>query len=195
MNTVIHPEDRTTTFLKPIYEQVNDKVVVEKDTTPQEIETLLLGSDRVLMMGHGSPRGLFSVGLFNKARHDELIRESSNWIGRYGYAISDATVELLKDKPENIYIWCNANRFVEEHELKGFYSGMFISEVGEAHFCGLKGVTQQTVDESNDTFSAIVGKYINSPVAELYEKVMEEYGVLAETNPVAKYNHDRLYLR
>jgi hypothetical protein len=77
--------------------------------------------------------------------------------------------------------------------LKGFYSGMFISEVGEALYCGLPGTQQDEVDESNYGFVNIIGKYINEDKNVIYENVMKEYGIIAEENPVALYNHNRLY--
>ena len=178
-NVVIHPEDKSTDFLSPIYKMATSKRVFRKDNTLVEVIKQVSRSDRVLMMGHGCPSGLFSINHFKGA--GSLI-------------VSDQEVELLKDKPESVYIWCNADKFVQKHDLHGFYSGMFISEVGEANYCGVQA-NQEMVDESNNTFSKIVGKYIHLTVAELYEKVKEEYGVLAESNPVARYNHERLYLR
>jgi hypothetical protein len=77
--------------------------------------------------------------------------------------------------------------------LKGFYSGMFISEVGEALYCGLPGTQQDEVDESNYGFVNIIGKYINEDKNVIYENVIREYGIIAEENPVALYNHNRLY--
>jgi len=184
-NLIIHPEDNSTTFLKPIYKQASNQNVIERDANPEQIAEAIGRSDRIMMMGHGSPAGLFSVRMFSG-----VGRGRWSWL-----AIGKNETELLKASDQNIYIWCNANKFVEAHDLKGFYSGMFISEVGEARFCGVNEATQEMVNESNDTFSAIVGKYINLHVAELYENVMEEYGELAKTNPVARYNHQRLYLR
>ena len=70
---------------------------------------------------------------------------------------------------------------------------MFISEVGEALYCGLPGTQQDEVDESNYGFVNIVGKYINEDKNVIYENVMKEYGIIAEENPVALYNHNRLY--
>ena len=179
-NVVIHPEDKSTNFLRPIYKGATSKRVFRKDSSLDEIIEKMKTSERVMMMGHGCPSGLFNVGKF---------------FGTNGLIISRNDVELLKDKTENIYIWCNADKFVIPHDLHGFYSGMFVSEVGEGHYCGVKGVTQKIVDESNHAFSKIVGKYIQLPVAELYKKVVKEYGELAKTNPVAKYNHERLYVR
>jgi hypothetical protein len=93
-----------------------------------------------------------------------------------------------------VFIWCNADKFVNRHELKGFYSGMFISEVSEASFCGLPDTLQSVVDESNNQFATIVGKVINEPLREAYNNIKQQYKVLAEGNPVAQYNYERLYL-
>jgi hypothetical protein len=181
-NLIIHPKDETTTFLDPIYKQAQNKTVLQKDITEDKVSELINKSDRVMMMGHGCPSGLFSKGIFGRG------------YGKRWLAVCKDEVELLKDKSENIYIWCNADKFVEYYNLHGFYSGMFISEIGEARYCGVEA-TQEQVDESNNTFSEIVGKYINLPIKELYEKVMKEYRELAKTNPIAKYNHERLYYR
>ncbi len=52
---------------------------------------------------------------------------------------------------------------------------------------------RKMIDEFNDAFSGIVSKYINEPADIIYNKVLQEYGVLAEKNPVAMYNYQRLY--
>jgi hypothetical protein len=188
-NLVIHPYDKSTDFLKPIYGNVKNPIVISKDSSPEQIDDLLKTSDRVMMMGHGYPRGLFSMGLFN-IRRIASAKTRLKWD-----AINITDADMLRGQTENVYIWCHADKFVEENDLHGFYSGMFVSEVGEAMYCGLGEVTQEMVNESNNMFSEIVGRYIDLPKEELYEKVMEEYGLLAETNPVAKYNHERLYIR
>jgi hypothetical protein len=71
---------------------------------------------------------------------------------------------------------------------------MFISEVGEAHYCGLPGTKQEVVDESNYGFCNILSNYINESEKTIFDKVKNEYGLIAENNPVALYNHNRLYL-
>jgi hypothetical protein len=100
---------------------------------------------------------------------------------------------LLSQKKDNVYIWCNADQFVKRHELGGFYSGMFISEVGEASYCGLPGTSQDIVDESNFSFCHILSEYINENKNVIYDNVRMKYGLIAENNPVALYNHKRLY--
>ncbi len=175
---VIHPTDPSTDFLKPIYENATDATVVNGGLNSAQIAQLILEHDRIVMLGHGSPLGLFSVGQFDIPR---------------GYVIDSSTVSLLQDK-ECIAIWCNANQFMKVHELKGFYSGMFISEVGEAHYCGLPGTSQEKVDESNHYFAKLVGEVINEPINKIYEHVSQQYELIIESNQVADYNWERLYL-
>jgi hypothetical protein len=100
---------------------------------------------------------------------------------------------LLQNK-ECIFIWCNADKFVETYNLKGLYSGMFISEVGEANYCDLPGTSQDTVTESNEFFAIELGSVSERSLDEMYEHIRYTYGMLAEGNAVAEYNHNRLYL-
>jgi hypothetical protein len=130
------------------------------------------------MLGHGSPEGLFSVGQFKT--NNSLIIDTS-------------IVSLLSEKEENIYIWCHANKFVERYNLKGFYTGMFISEFLEVVYCQLPLVEDDIIDESNNAFSSIVSKYINKSKSVIYKKVLEEYQIIANKNLVAAYNIERLF--
>lgn len=180
---VIHPNDRSTDFLTPIYMNLKsfpdfeDVTIIRGGMIKSEVDRAILEHDRIMMMGHGSPQGLFSIGQF----------------GAQGFIINYSTVPLLKDK-ECIFIWCNADQFVKTHNLKGLYSGMFISEVSEANYCGLPGTPQDIVDESNDVFAKELGLVAERSLSEMYECIKNSYGILAEDNPVAKYNHNRLYL-
>ena len=179
---VIHPQDKSTVFLKGIYELIpeEDKTVLVTGATDKEIRELIQSHDRVMMMGHGSPHGLFSVGGFK---------------GKSPYLINKTHVELLNEKEDNVFIWCNADMFVTFYDLKGFYTGMFISEVGEAYYCGLPGTSQDLVEESNYGFTNILKNFVNEGKDVTYENVKREYGLLAENNPVAYYNYLRLYKR
>jgi hypothetical protein len=178
---IIHPKDRTTDFLKPIYENIPNATVLTEGLKSDVIE-LIKEHDRIIMMGHGSPWGLFGVGRFREGNYYS------------SYVIDNETVHALLPKKQNVFIWCNADKFVNRHELKGFYSGMFISEVSEATYCDLPGIPQSVVDESNNQFATIVGKVINEPLREAYKGIRQQYKVLAEGNPVAQYNYERLYL-
>jgi len=175
---VIHPEDRSTDFLCPIYENVPNKTVIRGGITKFELLKLIEQHDRIMMMGHGSPNGLFN--------------RDFPYSGYY--IIDEQIVPLIKEKTDTVFIWCNADQFVKGHNLKGFFSGMFVSEVEEAHYMRVPNPTQSMVDESNNTFSEIVSRHINKEIKVMYEQVKQEYGVLTDSNPVASYNHKRIYL-
>jgi hypothetical protein len=177
-NLIIHPTDRSTDFLKPIYANITDATIMNGGVSKDQVAKAINEHDRIIMLGHGSPYGLFSIGQF---------------AGENGYVIDESMVPLLLDK-ECISIWCNADQFMNRHQLYGFYSGMFISEVGEATYCGLPGTEQETVTASNDYFAELLGEVINEPLSVIHEHVIDNYGLLTEDNPVALYNHNRLYL-
>jgi len=173
-NLFIHMADESTNFLAEIYRGVPGKVIRD-DTSVEEMNQLIAEHDRVVMMGHGSPSGLFGV-------------KTSSVIGV-------RNVEALKNK-DNIYIWCHASAFVRNYNLKGFSTGMFISEVGEAIYCGIKesSILQEKVTNSNDTFASLVREYIEQPTAEIYDHVGSYYNSRYHDHPVVAYNSSRLVL-
>jgi hypothetical protein len=79
---IIHPKDPTTRFLCGIYDTIPNKTVIDSGITKDHLRKHIQDHDRILMMGHGSPAGLFGVGQFNT----EDI-----------YIIDDSMVELLTD--------------------------------------------------------------------------------------------------
>jgi len=176
---VIHPKDRSTDFLKPIYSSISNKTVICGCISKTHLMKLIVEHERIIMLGHGSSRGLLSKGQFFMTGN---------------YIIDHYLVELLSKKTNNIFIWCHADMFVHNYELKGFYSGMFISEVNEAFYCGLTYCNQKVIEESNVIFAEIVAQNINKPLNTLYKNVIQEYTILSKTNPIAKFNLDRLYL-
>lgn len=180
MNTlIIHPKDHSTNFLKPIYAPIQDKTIINGGIHKNKLRELIKNHDRVIMLGHGTPHGLHSVGQFPKVGN---------------YVIDWSMVDLLSTKTENIYIWCYADQFVKNNQLMGFFSGMFISEVSEAFSWGYYVANRNLIDESNERFASIVSRNILQPLHVFYRIVLHNYGALAETNPIAKFNMERLYI-
>ena len=175
---IIHPKDKSTDFLTEIYKDIPNKKVVTGGLTKREIGELIQTHDRVIMCGHGTPNGLLSVGQFKT---------------KFSYIIDYSFVHLLKQKTENIFIWCNADRFVNRYNLKGFYSGMFVSEVGESNYCNIPS-TFVEVTESNETFSKLMSECVNESVDVIYNKIKNDYGKFSLNNKVGYYNNERLYL-
>lgn len=177
---IIHPKDPTTTFLAGIYKNLTNKTVVTGGITKDELRKHILDHDRILMMGHGSTAGLFGVGQFNM--------EDT-------YIIDDSMVEILRDKIA-IFVWCNADKFVQRHSLYGFYSGMFLSQEDEAiyyNFWNLNDL-ERLINESNYEFSSILSKHLDEGLYAMFKNVVAEYGLIAKYNPISRFNLDRLYL-
>jgi len=175
---VIHPDDRSTDFLKYIYQDLPNTTVVTGNKTQKQIEDLINIHDRVIMLGHGTPHGLLSVGQFPGM----------------GHVINSETVPYLK-RTENIFIWCYAGEFVSRYDLKGFCSGMFISEVSEAEYLDVN-TTQADIDMSNMLFSYTLGKALlnNDDLNTIMSKTKTAYFTISAINEVARYNNGRLRL-
>ena len=162
---VIHPKDKTTDILSVIYEGKDWTVI--RDTIPKrEIKMAIKEHDRIIMLGHGTKYGLFGHGRF---------------------IIDSQHVYLLREKYV-VCIWCNADEFVLKHGLKGFYTGMIISEEIEANvYCvnTLKG----DIDTSNTLFSNAVAESIDDLTQ--VDTIIESY--TQSSSDVIDFNKQRIY--
>jgi hypothetical protein len=173
---IIHPDDRTTDFLKPIYEDIPYKTIISGGISRFHVLSEIKSHDRIIMMGHGSPMGLFGINF------------------DCTYIIDERAVDILRGK-ENYFIWCHASDFVRRLNLKGFSTGMFISETSEANYYNVKA-SKQDVDHSNEVFAALMRKHIMKEQTLAYNIVSNAYDTYAKesNNGVAMYNHERLIL-
>jgi len=195
---IIHPDDRSTDFLIPIYMNLGGFPDFEKPTVirgginKSEVKQLIIEHDRVIMLGHGTPFGLMSVGQFmsDPVLIDKKEDEYYSYPLNSGFIIDSSMVEELNKKSNNIYIWCNADKFVDKHNLKGFYTGMFISEYSEAHFCGVATFNGE-VEQSNELFSKLVGEVVNESELNIYKHVRNNYSL--PLSGVTTYNKSRMY--
>lgn len=178
---IIHPKDPSTAFLKGIYQNIPDKTVITGGINKSQLLEYIEGHDRLIFCGHGSPLGLFSVGEFPDS---------------YPYIIDSSCVKYLKNKLNNLYIWCNADQYLHSHGIQGLCTGMFISEISEALYYNFPDTEdlERVLEESNYRFSSIIGKFIDEPMNILYKNLMNEYGELAKTNLIAAFNFKRLFL-
>lgn len=170
---VIHPDDRSTDFLKDIYVGKGWDVISEPIKRRQLVNRIK-EYDRIVMLGHGSPNGLFNI--------DASVRYNSPI-----YLIDSDLVWLLSQK-ECIGVWCHANAFFDRHGLGPFATGMVISEVSEARYYG-KTVTQDEVDNSNMLIAKAFKECIDTPG--FPHNLIDIYNGEGE---VIKYNTEKLEL-
>ena len=174
---VIHPTDTSTDFLKLIYEST-DYTVINDTVTKKKIKDEINCHDRIIIMGHGTELG--------------LLRISTSRNHRYDYFIDSRYVYLLRQKL-CIFIWCNADEFVKKHKLKGFYTGMIISENEEANlFC--INCEYSHIEASNILFAKAIKDSINSSdMLSTAKSIYNTKSSVNKANPIIKFNETHLY--
>lgn len=165
---VIHPKDETTDFLSPIYENIKDCQVITENVSKSNLIKAIKNNDRIIMLGHGTEEGLIA---FNER-----------------FIIDSKLVYLLREK-ECICIWCNAHKFFNKYFLKGFSTGMFISESAEAYYMGILEFGMNEIHFSNIWFTDIISQYIDTD-ENLFEIVLEKYK--DDKLPIVSYNRSEI---
>lgn len=161
---VIHPFDVTTGFLEVIYSN-KDWKVIDYNVSHKELKNSIIEHDRIIMMGHGNENGLLG---FNRL------------------VINSKLVYLLRKKI-CYCIWCDADVFIEKYGLKGFHTGMFISESDEALLFDVES-SDLEIKESNELFAKILSENIDN--SNIHQIVLENY---IGDSEVIKFNKTRIY--
>ncbi len=176
---VVHPDDRTTDFLKPIYNRLSDTTVLTGGNySSNEMNNLIESHDRVIMLGHGWEHGLLSKDAFTHGT----------------YIINQTNADALRAKDNSVFIWCYAEDFVARNNLKGLCTGMFISEPLEALVNDVD-YEDSDITVSNDLFANLLGDSLlrNASVKEAYYDVFRGYTCPTNSNQVLAYNAERWY--
>ena len=135
---VIHPKDKTTAMLSALYDGLEAQVVIDYRTT-KEMGRLLhhvSTQERIMLLGHGSDKGLFFRKNDSKEEFDKVI-------------VSHAHAYHLRKHGGNIVaVWCNADQFARAEGLHGLFTGMIVSELNEALLYQVE-TTQEELDREN----------------------------------------------
>ena len=173
---VVHPCDPSTRMLCEIYKGIEGVTLFDSWKQRREILKAIAAAPRdepILLLGHGCPWGLLDM--------------------RHGIVIGDADAELLKDRPNLVGIWCYASSYAYTHGLKGFFSGMFISELPEAIVNGVDASAIE-IDDKAWNFCIRFGLLLREG-APLEEKA----GVLMDpcysVSDLTEFNYSRLTWR
>lgn len=165
---VIHPKDSSTDFLSVIYSDFssdNNWTIITDNVSTSILKKEIRSNDRIIFLGHGTELGL---------------------LGYNRYIITSSFVYLLKDK-SCVYIWCNADIFVKKYNLKGFYTGMIISEYDESISLNVPtnyfSLTESNKDFANSIKESLDKSNILDSVINLYEG----------NSPVVLFNRSNLY--
>jgi len=128
---VIHPFDPTTQDFVLAYKDLGFDVITT-NVSKKVLKDSIKSHDHIIFLGHGTSDGLIGFGRF---------------------VIDSKLVYLLRDGSKQFsFIWCNSDQFVDKYGLKGFSTGMIISDTNEAYDIGVIHNSLQILD-SNILFS------------------------------------------
>jgi hypothetical protein len=89
---IIHPKDKTTDFLKVIYQGRTDVTVISGDCTRADVESAIKKHDHIVMLGHGTPQGLLAMNQFN-GKKKPIQKPSAAIRAKAGEKVSHDDVE------------------------------------------------------------------------------------------------------
>jgi hypothetical protein len=170
---VIHPKDHTTDFLTPVWEENHEWTVVRSNSVSKsELRRQIKQHDRIVCMGHGCEEGLFRVGKYNSLMIDSTF------------------VQLLREK-DCVFVWCNSDVFFRRYGLRGFFTGMIISEAEEALYCCVP-FSLNDIKNANEKLAEVLKEAIHHDSRTMYHIVKDSY--IPESN-VEFFNLSNIYHR
>ena len=178
---VIHPIDRTTEVLKMLYAGLDARVVSDDCSRPV-IDHLLKHTstqERVMLLGHGSDKGLFFRRDDTKNEFDKVI-------------VAHRNNYMLRRHDGNIIgIWCHANLFAQAEGLHGLFSGMMISEESEAEEYGI-AATHEEILASNKVMFGKLRRLLDEHVP-LHEIPARMRALDNEHTPLSEFNYGNFH--
>lgn len=174
---VIHPNDRTTSFLKKIYESNKNVTLIDETWNNRNIREAIGNSPEsevILMLGHGC-----HCGLFAPCGENQFART----------IVNDKLVYLLKNRT-CIGIWCYANEFAKKYGLRGLFSGMVVSEEDEAYNIGID-VYGEDLDLCNNQYASDLDYCLRHYSLDLVPEMMQE--IQDYHSDLKDFNYKSLY--
>ena len=178
---VIHPKDKTTAMLSALYDGLEAQVVADYRTT-KEMGRLLhhvSTQERIMLLGHGSDKGLFFREDDSKNEFDKIIVGHSH---RY---------HLHNHGSNIVAVWCNADQFARVEGLHGLFTGMIVSELSEALLYQIE-TTQEELDRENVKLAMRLRALLNKriPLSEIpkWMSAMDDVH-----SPLTTFNYNHFY--
>ena len=178
---VIHPKDKNTAMLSALYDGLEAQVVTDYRTT-KEMGRLLhhvSTQERIMLLGHGSDKGLFFRADDSKEGFDKVI------VGH------PHTYHLRKHGGNIVAVWCNADQFARAEGLHGLFTGMIISERSEALLYQVE-TTQEELDRENVKLAMRLRALLDEriPLSEIPKRMLAMDDV---HSPLTTFNYKNFY--
>ena len=178
---VIHPKDKTTAMLSALYEGLEAQVVDDNRPTKEMGHLLhhVSTQERIMLLGHGSDKGLFFREDDSKNEFDKIIVGHSH---RY---------HLYNHGSNIVAVWCNADQFARAEGLHGLFTGMIISEPSEALLYQVE-TTQEELDRENVKLASRLRTLLDEriPLSVIPKRMLAMDDV---RSPLTTFNYNNFY--
>ena len=178
---VIHPKDKTTAMLSAIYDGLEAQVVDDNRSTKEMGHLLhhVSTQERIMLLGHGSDKGLFFRKDDSKDEFDKIIVGHSH------------AYHLRKHGGNIVAVWCNADQFARAEGLHGLFSGMIVSEISEAQWYKIE-TTQEELDSENVKLARRLRTLLDEriPLSEIPKRLLAMDNV---HSPLTTFNYKNFY--
>lgn len=178
---VIHPKDKTTTMLSALYDGLEAQVIDDYRSTKEMGHLLhhVSTQERIMLLGHGSDKGLFFRKDDSKDEFDKIIVGHSH------------AYHLRKHGGNIVAVWCNADLFARAEGLHGLFSGMIVSELSEAQLYKIE-TTQEELDSENVKLARRLRTLLDEriPLSEIPKRMLTMDNV---HSPLTTFNYKNFY--
>ena len=143
--------------------------------------------DALVLCGHGSPQGLFDPSVMARGNLAAIARNPP-------YLVDVRNAPSIRAR-RVVGVWCYAASFAESAGLRGFFTGMFVSNPAEAAFVGCPGRdSAATITEQEVLFCRRVNELLRADVP-MEDWIPRLHAQADRTLGVVRYNYDRLRTR
>ena len=178
---MIHPKDKTTTMLSALYDGLEAQVIDDYRSTKEMGHLLhhVSTQERIMLLGHGSDKGLFFRKDDSKDEFDKIIVGHSH------------AYHLRKHGGNIVAVWCNADQFARAEGLHGLFSGMIVSELSEAQLYKIE-TTQEELDSENVKLARRLRTLLDEriPLSEIPKRLLAMDNV---HSPLTTFNYTNFY--
>ena len=178
---VIHPKDKTTAMLSALYDGLEAQVIDDYRSTKEMGHLLhhVSTQERIMLLGHGSDKGLFFRKDDSKDEFDKIIVGHSH------------AYHLRKHGGNIVAVWCNADLFASAEGLHGLFSGMIVSELSEAQLYKIE-TTQEGLDSENVKLARRLRTLLDEriPLSEIPKRMLTMDNV---HSPLTTFNYKNFY--
>ena len=168
-------------MLSALYEGLEAQVVDDRRSTKEMGHLLhhVSTQERIMLLGHGSDKGLFYRADDSKEGFDKIIVGHSH------------AYHLRKHGGNIVAVWCNADLFARAEGLHGLFSGMIVSELSEAQLYKIE-TTQEELDSENVKLARRLRTLLDEriPLSEIPKRVLAMDDV---HSPLTTFNYKNFF--